>query len=115
MDEMHSVFTAMADGTRRSILDSLYAMPGQNLNQLSEQFSISRQGVAKHLKILEEAELVITLKRGREKLQYLNPVPVRKIYQRWIRKFEEDPSDALINLKIKLEQPPQEQAAEETK
>lgn len=108
MQDMDSVFSALADRTRRHLLDSLYAHPGQTVNDLCGQFTMTRQGASKHLRILEEAELVVTRWKGREKLHYLNPVPVRSIYQRWIRKFDEAPADALIGLKIKMEEEKEE-------
>ena len=84
------VFKALADRSRRLLLDRLHAESGQSLGELCTQLKMSRQAVTKHLKILEAANLVATTWRGREKLHYLNPVPIHEIHQRWIRKFEVD-------------------------
>jgi DNA-binding transcriptional ArsR family regulator len=85
---MDDVFKALADASRRSLLDRLHAQNGQTLNELCEGLAMTRQAVTKHLVILEEANLVTTYKQGREKLHYLNPVPIHQIGERWIRKFE---------------------------
>jgi DNA-binding transcriptional ArsR family regulator len=102
---MDLVFRALADESRRSLLDSLRETNGQTLNELCVGLNMTRQAVSKHLAILEEANLVATHKSGREKLHYLNPVPIAEIADRWIRKFERGPVDALIDLKKKLELP----------
>ena len=100
---MDAVFRALADPVRRQLLDSLHARNGQTLNELCEGHDMTRQAVTKHLKQLEEASLVVTLWRGREKLHYLNPVPIHDIARRWIHKFEEGRLDALAELKKRLE------------
>jgi len=100
---MDLVFRALADESRRSLLDSLMATSGQTLNELCAGLSMTRQAVSKHLAILEEANLVATVKRGREKLHYLNPVPIAEIADRWIRKFERGRVEALVDLKKRLE------------
>jgi DNA-binding transcriptional ArsR family regulator len=100
---MDLVFRALADDSRRALLDSLCADNGQTLNELCAGLAMTRQAVSKHLGILEEANLVATVKRGREKLHYLNPVPIGEIANRWIRKFERHKVDALVDLKRRLE------------
>ena len=85
---MDAVFKALADPTRRQVLDSLRARNGQTLSELCERADMTRQAVTKHLAILEAANLVVSQKRGREKLHYLNPVPINDIAERWIDKFE---------------------------
>ena len=100
---MDAVFRALADPTRRLLLDSLYARNGQTLNALCERMDMTRQAVTKHLAILEEANLVTTVRRGREKEHYLNPVPINEIAERWIGKFERHRLDALSELKKRLE------------
>ncbi|MDZ4759638.1 MAG: metalloregulator ArsR/SmtB family transcription factor [Alphaproteobacteria bacterium] len=100
---MDQVFRALADESRRALLDSLRARNGQTLNELCGGLTTTRQAVSKHLTILEDANLVATVKRGREKLHYLNPVPIAEIANRWIRKFERTRVNALIDLKRKLE------------
>ena len=100
---MDGVFKALADPTRRKLLDRLYQQNGQTLGELCEQLDMSRQAVTKHLKILEDASLVATVRRGREKLHYLNPVPIHEISRRWINKFERHQLDALSQLKKALE------------
>ncbi len=102
---MDIVFKALADPTRRALLDDLFRRDGQTLNSLVEQFSMSRIGVMKHLKLLEQAGLVVTRRRGREKLHYLNPVPIRQAHDRWVSKYTEPWADALIELKKRLEHP----------
>ena len=101
---MDDVFKALADTTRRELLDRLHADNGQTLGQLCEQLKMTRQAVTKHLVILEEANLVVTLRRGREKLHYLNPVPIHEIHERWISKFERHRVAALHQLKKVLEE-----------
>ena len=101
---MDKVFKALADPTRRKLLDRLYAENGQTLGQLCERLAMSRQAVTKHLLLLEEANLVATVWRGREKLHYLNPVPINAIAERWIGKFERTRLQALSDLKNRLEE-----------
>lgn len=100
---MDAVFKALADDGRRRLLDRLHARNGQTLNELCEAMNMSRQAVAKHLGILENANLVVTQKRGREKLHYLNPVPINEIAERWIGKYERTRLAALSALKQALE------------
>jgi len=100
---MYAVFRALADASRRQLLDRLHARNGQALGELCEELDMTRQAVAKHLAILEEANLVASVKRGREKLHYLNPVPINDIAERWIGKFERGRLKALSDLKKKLE------------
>jgi DNA-binding transcriptional ArsR family regulator len=102
---MDDVFKALADGSRRELLDRLFADNGQTLGELCERLAMTRQAVSKHLAILEEANLVATVRRGREKLHYLNPVPINEIAERWIGKFERHRLQALSELKQKLESP----------
>ena len=101
---MDEVFRALADASRRSLLDRLHSRNGQTLNELCEGLDMTRQAVTKHLAILEEANLVTTFKHGREKLHYLNPVPIHQIGERWIRKFERGKLAALSELKRQLEE-----------
>ena len=101
--EMDDVFKALADSSRRLLLDRLFAVNGQTLGQLCEGLQMSRQAVTKHLSILEKANLVATVWRGREKLHYLNPVPIHEISERWIGKFDRQRLDALNQLKQQLE------------
>jgi DNA-binding transcriptional ArsR family regulator len=102
-DENDSVFKALADASRRLLLDRLYANNGQTLTELCEPLDMTRQAVTQHLEVLEAANLVTTVWRGREKLHYLNPVPLQEIYERWIRKFEKRRLSALHQLKKRLE------------
>jgi uncharacterized protein YndB with AHSA1/START domain len=97
------VFKALADPTRRSLLDELFREDGQTLSALEEQFSMTRFGVMKHLKQLEEAGLVVTKRRGREKLHFLNPVPIRLVHDRWVSKYAEPWVATLSGLKNELE------------
>jgi DNA-binding transcriptional ArsR family regulator len=97
------LFKALADPSRRKLLDLLHAHDGQTLNELCEHLDMSRQGVTQHLDILEAANLVATVRRGREKLHFLNPVPLQAIYERWIAKFEKSRLKALSDLKRRLE------------
>jgi DNA-binding transcriptional ArsR family regulator len=99
-----TVFKALADASRRKLLDDLYRKGGQTLGELCEQHDMSRQAVTKHLALLEAANLVVTAWRGREKLHYLNPVPINDIYTRWIGKFEQGRLQALHNLKQALQE-----------
>jgi uncharacterized protein YndB with AHSA1/START domain len=97
------VFRALADPTRRSLLDELFRDDGQTLTALETRVAMSRFGVMKHLKVLEEAGLVVTRRRGREKLHYLNPVPIRLVHDRWVSKYSEPWVAGLSDLKQKLE------------
>lgn len=101
--DMDEVFKALADPTRRSLLDELFAQDGQTLTALEERVPMSRFGVMKHLRVLEEAGLVTTRRHGREKLHYLNPVPIRLIYDRWVSKYAEPLAATLSGLKRELE------------
>jgi DNA-binding transcriptional ArsR family regulator len=98
------VFKALADASRRDLLDSLRKRAGQTLNELCAGHDMTRQAVTKHLALLEEANLVVTRKQGREKLHYLNPMPISDIYSRWIGKFEQHRVAALQTLKEALEE-----------
>lgn len=98
------VFKALADISRRQLLDRLRKKNGLTLGELCEKHNISRQAVTKHLALLEAANLVVTIRRGREKLHYLNPVPINEIYMRWIGKFEQERLHALHNLKQALKE-----------
>ncbi|MFZ0176993.1 MAG: metalloregulator ArsR/SmtB family transcription factor [Pseudolabrys sp.] len=100
---MDAVFKALADASRRELLDRLRADNGQTLGQLCARLAMTRQAVSKHLAILEEASLVVTIRRGREKLHYLNPVPLHAISERWIGKFERSRLQALSDMKKALE------------
>src|SRR6476469_5157920 len=100
---MDEVFKALADPTRRELLDRLFAEDGQTLTALEEQLPMSRFGVMKHLKVLEGAGLVTTRRRGREKLHFLNPVPIRLIHDRWVGKYAQPWASALSELKRDLE------------
>jgi uncharacterized protein YndB with AHSA1/START domain len=102
---MDEVFKALADPTRRSLLDELFREDGQTLNALERRFDMSRFGVMKHLKQLEEAGLVVTRRRGREKLHYLNPVPIQLVHDRWVSKYAEPWAATLSGLKTRLESP----------
>ena len=100
---MDPVFKALADASRRKLLDVLHAQPGQTLGALTEGLDMSRQAVSQHLAVLEAADLVTTVRRGREKLHYLYPVPFHAVQARWIAKFERPRLDALAALKDRLE------------
>lgn len=100
---MDGVFSALAHEARRALLDALYERGGQSLGELCEGLEMSRQAVSKHLAILEEANLVVTFKDGREKKHYLNPMPIQEISERWIRKFDRRKLEALSALKEILE------------
>ncbi len=102
IDGMDKAFKALADASRRQMLDRLRVKNGLTLNELCEAHKMSRQAVSKHLLILEKANLVVTRKAGRHKLHYLNPVPINEIYMRWIGKFEQGRLQALHNLKQAL-------------
>jgi DNA-binding transcriptional ArsR family regulator len=97
------VFKALADPTRRELLDQLFERDGQSLSALEERLPMTRFGVMKHLKVLEEAGLVTTQKRGREKLHFLNPVPIRLIHDRWVSKYAAPWASALTELKHNIE------------
>ena len=99
------LFKALADPSRRKLLDLLHANDGRTLNELCEPMDMTRQGVTQHLAALEAANLVTTVWRGREKLHFLNPVPLQEIYARWIAKFEKPRLQALAALKRRLEKP----------
>jgi DNA-binding transcriptional ArsR family regulator len=101
--EIDRVFKALADPSRRELLDRLHEKNGQTLTELCKGLHMTRQAVTQHLGLLEEANLVAVQWRGREKLHYSNPVPIHEIYERWIRKFERQRLGALHNLKSKLE------------
>ncbi|OYT91346.1 MAG: transcriptional regulator [Burkholderiales bacterium PBB3] len=101
--DIDKVFKALADPTRRRLLDQLHSDNGQTLGALCEHMDMSRQAVTQHLQLLEEANLVAVVWQGREKLHYLNPVPLHEIQARWINKFERNRLDALHTLKQKLE------------
>jgi DNA-binding transcriptional ArsR family regulator len=98
------VFKALADPTRRHLLDVLFERDGRSLGELEAGLEMTRFGVMKHLKVLQEAELVVARRRGREKLHYLNPVPIRMIHDRWIDKYTERRVSALLDLKTALEE-----------
>jgi DNA-binding transcriptional ArsR family regulator len=93
---MDAVFRALADPTRRSLLDELFKRDGQTLSELEERLPMTRFGVMKHLKLLEEAGLVVSKRRGREKLHFLNPVPIRLVHDRWVSKYAEPWADCEI-------------------
>ena len=97
------VFRALADPTRRHLLDKLFERDGRTLTELESELDMTRFGVMKHLRVLEEAGLVVTRRRGREKLHFLNPVPIRQIHDRWIDKYTERVVSALLDLKTDLE------------
>ena len=106
MGERHDpdlLFRALADPSRRKLLDLLHAHDGRTLNDLCEHLDMTRQGVTQHLDVLEAANLVATVRRGREKLHFLNPVPLQALYDRWIAKFERPRLKALSRLKRRLE------------
>ena len=98
------VFRALADPTRRLLLDRLFERDGRTLTELEEEQEMTRFGVMKHLRVLEDAGLVVTRKEGRSKLHFLNPVPIRLIHDRWIDKYREHQVSALANLKHELEE-----------
>src|SRR3954471_7924718 len=101
---MDDVFRALADPTRRSLLDELYTEDGQTLSALEDRLAMTRFGVMKHLRVLEEAGLVTTKKRGPRKLHVLNPVPIRLVYDRWVSKYAEPWAAALTGLKTSIEE-----------
>lgn len=103
MADPDKVFKALADPSRRQLLDRLFAQSGLTLTALCEGLDMSRQAVTQHLQVLEDANLVATIVRGREKLHYLNPVPIHEVFERWIRKFEKPRLRALGEFKQQLE------------
>ncbi len=103
MTDDDRVFKALADPSRRLLLDRLFERDGRTLTELEAELEMTRFGVMKHLRLLEEAGLVVTRRRGREKLHFLNPVPIRLIHDRWIDKFTERRVSALTDLKRQLE------------
>jgi len=109
---MDEVFKALADPTRRSLLDELFKQDGQTLSALEERLPMTRFGVMKHLKVLEQAGLVLTRKRGREKLHFLNPVPIRLVHDRWVSKYSEPWAATLSDLKTTIEEKTMEKVFE---
>ena len=103
-DDDDRVFRALADPTRRSLLDRLYQRDGLSLTELESELSMTRFGVMKHLRVLEDAGIVVTRRSGREKLHFLNPIPIRLIHDRWIDKYTGHRASALVDLKHRLEQ-----------
>jgi DNA-binding transcriptional ArsR family regulator len=101
---MDEVFKALADPTRRGLLDRLFERDGQTLGELEGRLPMSRFGVMKHLRVLEEAGLLTTRRRGREKLHFLNPVPIRLVHDRWVSKYAESWASALSELKQEIEE-----------
>ena len=101
---MEPVFKALADPTRRGLLDELFERDGQSLSALETGLPMTRFGVMKHLKVLEEANLIVTRRRGREKLHYLNPVPIQQVYERWVSKYAQPMAAGLTGLKRELEE-----------
>jgi DNA-binding transcriptional ArsR family regulator len=99
-----AVFKALADSSRRLLLDLLYERDGRTLTELDAELEMTRFGVMKHLKVLEDAGLVVARKQGREKLHFLHPVPIRQIHDRWIGKYTEHRVSALLDLKNELEE-----------
>jgi DNA-binding transcriptional ArsR family regulator len=104
MEDDDRVFKALADPTRRLLLDRLFERDGRTLTELESQLEMTRFGVMKHLRVLEDAGLVATRRSGREKLHFLNPVPIRLIHDRWIDKYTERRVSALVDLKAQLEE-----------
>ncbi|MCP8882998.1 metalloregulator ArsR/SmtB family transcription factor [Devosia sp. XJ19-1] len=102
MDE-DKVFKALADPSRRRLLDLLFEQNGQSLGQLCEHLDMARQSATQHLEILEAANLVSSIKQGRVRLHYINPVPIHEVYERWVRKFERERLSLLHELKTQLE------------
>src|ERR1700722_14736528 len=109
---MDTVFKALADPTRRSLLDALFEEDGQTLSALERRLPMTRYGVMKHLRVLEEAGLVLTRRRGREKLHFLNPVPIRLVHDRWVSKYAEPWAATLSGLKKSLEETTMEKVFE---
>ena len=110
--DVDKVFKALADPTRRRLLDQLHRDNGQTLSALCDQMDMTRQAVTQHLQLLEDANLVVIVWQGREKLHYLNPVPIRRLYERWVAKYAEPIASAMSALKDQLEA---EQPAARTK
>ena len=106
MSDDDRVFKALADPTRRLLLDRLFARDGRTLSELEADVDMTRFGVMKHLRVLEDAGLVVARRSGREKLHFLNPVPIRLIHDRWIDKYTETHTTALVDLKKQLEEQP---------
>jgi DNA-binding transcriptional ArsR family regulator len=106
------VFKALADPTRRFLLDRLFARDGRTLTELESELEMTRYGVMKHLRVLEDAGLVITRRSGREKLHFLNPVPIRLVHDRWVSKYAEPWAATLTGLKSRLEDRPMEKVFE---
>lgn len=104
MTDDDRVFKALADPTRRLLLDRLFARDGRTLTELESELAMTRFGVMKHLRVLEDADLIVTRRSGREKLHFINPVPIRLIHDRWIDKFTEHRVSALTDLKRQLEE-----------
>lgn len=104
MTDDDGVFKALADGTRRFLLDLLFEQDGRTLTELESEVEMTRFGVMKHLRVLEDANLIVTRRSGRKKLHFLNPVPIRQIHDRWINKYRERKVSSLIDLKHKLEE-----------
>jgi DNA-binding transcriptional ArsR family regulator len=104
MQDDDKVFRALADPTRRHLLDQLFERDGRTLSELESEVDMTRFGVMKHLRVLEEAGVVVTRRSGREKLHFLNPVPIRLIHDRWIDKYTEHRVSALAELKAQLEE-----------
>src|SRR3954464_8533917 len=100
---MDDVFKALADPTRRALLDELFREDGQTLTALEARLPMTRFGVMKHLRVLEDANLVVTRRRGREKLHFLNPVPIRLVHDRWVSKYAEPWAASLSDLKQRME------------
>ncbi len=103
MKAIDTVFKALADPSRRELLDRLHARNGQTLSELCRGLAMARQSVTQHLGLLEDAHLITVQRQGREKLHYFNPVPIHEIYERWIRKFEQPRLEALHQFKTRLE------------
>src|SRR3954452_13471983 len=99
----HLLCKALADSSRRKLLDLLHAHDGRTLNELCEHLDMTRQGVTQHLNLLEAANLVASVRRGREKLHFLNPIPLQEIYERWIARFEKPRLKAITELRKRLE------------
>ena len=104
MEDDDRIFRALADPTRRHLLDRLFERDGRTLTELESELEMTRFGVMKHLRVLEEAGLVVTRRSGREKLHLLNPVPIRQVHDRWIDKYTERRVSALLDLKKELEE-----------
>ena len=104
MDEDEAIFKALSDSSRRKLLDTLRQRNGQTLSQLCEHLEMTRFGVMKHLQVLENSGLITTQKKGREKLHFLNPIPIQQVYDRWVSQYAQKWSQALTNLKFSLEE-----------